>query len=404
MPISIIILGGGAAGLFASLSAKEANPLASVYLLEKSNTLLSKVKVSGGGRCNVTHHCFDPKELIRHYPRGGKELLGPFHRFQPKDTVEWFESRGVNLKTEQDGRIFPITDTSQTIIDCLLEEANRLKVLIQKMQKVENVGKIEGGFELTLEEGKIMRCNRLLLATGSSPSGYRIAESFGHSIQKPVPSLFTFNIPASPFLDLSGITIEKARLQLHGTNLVQTGQLLLTHWGFSGPAALKLSAWGARALQQHQYHMELIVDWIPEIHQEQVVEALFKLRTTSPQQLLSSKAQFSLPKNLWKRLLVLAGIDEGKRLAEISNDTLFMLTSLLKAQKLQIEGKTTHKEEFVTCGGVTLTEINFKTFESKLCPGLYFAGEVMDIDAVTGGFNFQNAWTSGWIAGQAICQ
>lgn len=273
---NIIILGGGAAGFFAALTVKSTNPNANVSLLEKSNTLLSKVRISGGGRCNVTHSCFDPQQLITHYPRGGKELLGPFTKFQPRDTIEWFESRGVSLKTEPDGRIFPISNSSGTIIDCLQNESKKLKVNILTKQRVEKIIKQENTFILTLASGETMSCDYLVLATGSHPQGYEFAKAFGHTIQEPVPSLFTFNIPSSPLNDLAGISFEKASLELVGTHLKQTGPLLITHWGFSGPAALKLSAWGARTLHQHQYKMPLSVDWIPATTKQHALESLFK--------------------------------------------------------------------------------------------------------------------------------
>jgi predicted Rossmann fold flavoprotein len=400
--IDIVILGGGAAGFFAALTAKETHPHATVLLLEKTNVLLSKVRVSGGGRCNVTHSCFDPKQLITHYPRGGRELLGPFTRFQPRDTIQWFESRGVDLKTESDGRMFPLSNSSSSIIACLQNEAEKLKIDIRTKQRVEKLFLQDGSFLLTMASGEAILCNHLLLATGSSPQGYEFAKTLGHTIQKPVPSLFTFNIPTSPLLDLAGISLERATLQLAGTTLEQTGPLLLTHWGFSGPAALKLSAWGARILHENNYKMTLSVDWLPDIKKELVGETLHKLRIATPAQVLSLKAQFNLPKNLWKRLIHLAGVNEDKRLSEISNESIHQLSLGLKSHSFQIDGKTIFKEEFVTCGGVSLGEVNFRTFESRLCPRLYFAGEILDIDAVTGGFNFQNAWTSGWIAGQSI--
>lgn len=344
----LIVVGGGAAGVFAAIHAKEANPDAKVLLLEKTAVPLAKVKISGGGRCNVTHSCFDPKILIQNYPRGGRELLGPFHRFQPRDTIDWFESKGVKLKTESDGRIFPTTDRSETIIECLLSHARKIGVEILLIQKVQTISK---GFEIVLKD-KTLTCRKLLLATGSNAEGFAWATSFGHSIQKPVPSLFTFNVPSSPLLELSGISVQKGKLQIGPFS--QTGPLLLTHFGFSGPAALKLSAWAARYLYEKEYRTQLVIDWLPE-------ENIF-----------------------------------AKKLAKA------LSTHNLRADPYQIEGKTTNKEEFVTCGGVTLKEVDFRTMESKICPGLYFAGEILDIDGVTGGFNFQSAWTTGFISGQNV--
>jgi predicted Rossmann fold flavoprotein len=348
----LVVLGGGAAGIFSALQAKASDPAARVLVLEKSAVLMAKVRLSGGGRCNVTHACFDPRELVRHYPRGGKELLGPLHRFQPSDTVEWFAARGVLLKAEADGRMFPVTNCSATIIQCLLSEADRLGVEIRLRQRVQSL--VGGaGFEMTLDGGERLCAKRLLLATGSSPEGYRWAQALGHRVVPPVPSLFTFNVPTSPFKELSGVAVEDVELRLDG--LVQRGPLLITHFGFSGPAVLKLSAWAARLLHERAYGADLHIDWLPE-------------GCSSPR----------LPKSLRRALP--PGCSAGR---------------------YRIEGKTTHKEEFVTCGGVHLKEVDFRTMESKICPGLYFAGEILDIDGVTGGFNFQNAWTTAFLAGRA---
>ncbi len=399
---NIIVIGGGAAGFFAALTAKKTNPSASVLLLEKSSHLLNKVRISGGGRCNVSHACFDPVQLAQNYPRGGKALIGPFTRFQPRDTVLWFESRGVELKTESDGRMFPVSDSSQTIIDCLLQEAKKLTVEVRTRQLVESINKNESRFRIALASGGGLECDALLLATGSSPQGYAFAKAFGHTIQEPVPSLFTFNVPAFSLKDLAGISVEQATLHIVGSDFSQKGPLLITHWGFSGPAALKLSAWGARWLNEKNYHVQLSIDWLPDLSNERTIDLLRALRKESPAQCVANKNPFYLPKNLWKRLVDLSGIDSGKRLSEIGNEGLARLCSRLKADVYSVEGKTTHKEEFVTCGGVALDEINFKTMESRLCKRLFFAGEVLDIDAVTGGFNFQNAWTTGWLAGHAM--
>lgn len=364
--MKIVVVGGGAAGFFAAIAAKTAFPDASVTLHEKTNKVLSKVRISGGGRCNVTHACFDPKLLVKNYPRGSKELLGPFHRFQPADTVEWFSERGVELKTEADGRMFPTTNSSETIIDCLLNEAKRVGVEIKLQSK------------LSLNE---LKADRLILATGSAKGGYEIAKHFGHTIQSPVPSLFTFNIPDFPLESLSGISLENVCLKLEGTKLVQEGPLLITHWGFSGPAALKLSAFGARYLAEQNYEVQLCIDWLPQFS----VDELMPLLT------LKNLRSVPLPKRLWRLLCGVQKLNPRK------------LCEKLKADRYLVKGKTTNKEEFVTCGGVTLSEVNFKTMESKLHPGLYFCGEILDIDGITGGFNFQNAWTTGWIAGTAEC-
>jgi predicted Rossmann fold flavoprotein len=364
----LIVIGAGAAGIFAAIAAKTANPSAKVAILEKSAVALSKVKISGGGRCNVTHACFDPALLIKHYPRGAKELLGPFHRFGPQDTVEWFEKRGVRLKTEADGRMFPVTNSSETIIACLLSELSRLGIDIHFRHRGEPFIKKEGVFQ-----SGSLQSHSLLLATGSGAEGHAMAAHFGHTIQPPVPSLFTFNCPTSPLKELSGVAVLDAEVKIQDTDLIQRGALLITHFGFSGPAVIKLSAWGARILHEKQYKAELSINWLPALSDHEI---LSQYKTNG----------FKLPKNLWKAL-----IGEGLKPSQV--------VQKLQADIYRIEGKTTHKEEFVTCGGVALKEVNFKTMESKVCPGLFFAGEILDIDGVTGGFNFQNAWTTGYIAG-----
>jgi predicted Rossmann fold flavoprotein len=395
--IDLMIIGGGAAGIFAAISAKAKNPLIKVTLLEKSAVLLAKVRVSGGGRCNVTHACFDPRLLVKNYPRGEKELIGPFHVFQPRDTIAWFEERGVKLKTEADGRMFPVTDHSETIIRSLLDEAKKLGVEILLRQRVEKIHKTEEGFELILPTATL-RCKNLLLATGSGSDGYRWAEELGHTIQKPVPSLFTFNIPTSPLKELSGISVNPVELKIQNSPFAQRGPLLITHFGFSGPAALKLSAWGARFLHEKEYRVELIVNWLPDLAEDKSLERLLQLKTQSPHKILLSENVFDFPKNLWKAFL---GELASKRLADVSHKELQQLAKKLHADCYVADGKTTNKEEFVTCGGVTLKEVNFKTLESKICPHLFFAGEILDVDGVTGGFNFQNAWTTGFIAGNS---
>jgi len=401
-PLDLVIIGGGAAGFFAAVTAKLANPKNSVTLLEKNSQLLAKVRVSGGGRCNVTHACFDPLQLIQHYPRGGKELIGPFNRFQPRDTIQWFESRGVNLKTEKDGRIFPTTDNSQTIINCLLAEAHKLGVNILLKQKLDNILKEPEGFRLFFASGASTHCHRLLLATGSGPQGYQFAQSFGHTLQELVPSLFTFNVPTSPLKDLAGISVPDAEIAVRGQRLSQRGPLLITHWGFSGPAALKLSAWGARYFHEKNYSVELVINWLPQLSKEAILARLYSLRNEYPARNIMNENPFELPKNLWKRFLEITGLAEKKRLGEISNENFNQLCEHLHANIYPVEGKTTYKEEFVTCGGINLKEIDFRTMRSRVCADLFFAGEILDIDGVTGGFNFQNAWTTAWLAGQAM--
>jgi predicted Rossmann fold flavoprotein len=399
MIYDILVFGGGAAGIFAAIAAKNANPSANVALFEKSAVLLSKVRISGGGRCNVTHSCFDPKELIQNYPRGGRELLGPFHRFQPHQTIEWFESRGVKLKTESDGRMFPITDSSETIIACLLSEAKKIGVEIVLRKRTEKIEKKDDLFAITLKEGDTLYAKKLLLATGSSEEGYLIAQSLGHSIQKPVPSLFTFNVPSSHLKELSGISVDPVQIKVEGTSLSQIGPLLITHFGFSGPAALKLSAWGARYFYEKSYHVTIQISWLPHLSKQQILEQLLKGKTSFPTKILFSENPFRFPKSLWKAFLDIYGETFKKPMGNVSLKDLQTLCDMLHADSYQVEGKTTNKEEFVTCGGVSLKEVDFKTMESKLCKGLFFAGEILDIDGVTGGFNFQNAWTTGYIAG-----
>lgn len=393
----LVVLGGGAAGFFAAIKAKTDHPDWSVLLLEKTAVLLAKVRISGGGRCNVTHACFDPKLLVQNYPRGSRELLGPFHHFQPKDTIAWFEKRGVHLKTEADGRMFPITDSSETIIQCLLREAQEQGVEIRTLQKVERIEKVQQSFHLLFADGSLLTADRLVLATGSSTQGHIFAQTLGHTIQPAVPSLFTFNVPDFPLQDLAGIAVQ-AVVRLPESKMEQTGPLLITHWGFSGPAALKLSAWGARALHACVYTTTLEIDWLPQYLSENILQEMKLLREEQPQAHLQTRCPFGLPKALWKRLLERTP-NNSKKLAAYSNRDFAQIVQILKQDSYAVKGKTTHKEEFVTCGGVALKEVNFKTMESRLCPGLFFAGEILDIDAVTGGFNFQNAWTTGWLAG-----
>jgi predicted Rossmann fold flavoprotein len=396
----VIIIGGGAAGMFSALAAKTRRPHAQILLLEKTATLLAKVKISGGGRCNVTHACFDPKTLTNHYPRGHQELLGPFHHFQPLNTIEWFESRGTFLKTEEDGRMFPTTDDSETIIHTLLNEAQSLELEIRLKQHITAISSQDGGFLIELKECSYT-CKNLILATGSNPQGWAWAKQLGHTIQSPVPSLFTFNIPSSPLKELSGIAVETVTLSLPGFNHTQTGPLLITHFGFSGPVTLKLSAWAARFLNEKQYRTPLLVNWLPDLSKEEVFTQLSLLKKSAAQKTLGSENPFKLPKNLWKTLLQKYPDQLSKNCADLSVKFFHTLAEDLHQTSYLIEGKTTHKEEFVTCGGIVLKEIHFKTMASKICPHLFFAGEILDVDGVTGGFNFQNAWTTGFLAGSS---
>lgn len=399
MNTDIVILGGGAAGFFGAIAAAERFPDATVVLLEKAKQLLAKVRISGGGRCNVTHACFDAAQLVQNYPRGSKALRGPFSRFQPRDTVQWFEERGVKLKTEADGRMFPVTDSSETVIACLMGQAKRKGVQIRTECGVSAIKKSPEGFELTLAHGEVLNCQKLLVATGSNAKVYGMLAELGHTIVPAVPSLFTFNIPDSPLLELAGISMPKVHLKIDETPLEQTGPLLLTHWGFSGPAVLKLSAWGARILHGMDYQAIVRINWVPELSQDVLKQMILDYKASYPTRLASSDGPLDLPRNLWKKLTA-SLLDV--RWSHLSNKQLQQLVDKLRADPYRISGKSTYKEEFVTCGGVSLDEVDFKTMESRKCPGLFFAGEVLDIDGVTGGFNFQNAWTTSWIAAQSV--
>lgn len=407
--MNVIVIGGGAAGFFGAIACASANPNLQVTLIEAGRKPLAKVRISGGGRCNVTHHCFEPARLVENYPRGGKALRGAFSRFQPQDTVQWYKSRGVQLKTEADGRMFPITDNSETIVNCLMEAADKAGVDLRTGVGVKTVKQFvdsqeQSYFQVELKNGRIMKCDRLLIATGSNPLGYRWAKNVGHKIESPVPSLFTFNIRDSRLQGLAGVSVGQAKVKLGtGKNkLEQIGPLLITHWGVSGPAILKLSAWGARFLYDLKYNSTLQINWLPEYNQENLTQILSKLKQTNSQKKIVNYCPVELPKRLWKSLVNYADIKAEKVWSEISKKELNKLVTEIIQGQYTIKGKGVFKDEFVTCGGVSLKEVNFKTMESKKCPGLYFAGEILDIDGVTGGFNFQSAWTTSWLAGNAI--
>ncbi|MBE9171316.1 NAD(P)/FAD-dependent oxidoreductase [Pleurocapsales cyanobacterium LEGE 06147] len=409
-----MIIGGGAAGFFGAIACADANPNLRITLLEAARKPLAKVRISGGGRCNVTHRCFEPAQLIQNYPRGSKALRGAFTRFQPKDTIAWFEARGVRLKTESDGRMFPVTDDSETIVNCLLQTArdSGVKLLtgvsvvdVKKQQKPGRHEDTKIKFEVKLKNGEILECDRLLIATGSNRFGYHWAKDLGHTIEPPVPSLFTFNIKDSRLQNLAGISVDNVRVRLLETGqikLEQTGALLITHWGVSGPAILKLSAWGARVLHDNNYIFPLQINWLSQYNRETLRQHLSKIKTEVSKKKIFGYCPVDLPKRLWQNLINFLEIDQHKSWAELGKKELNQLVQELIQGRYQITGKGVFKEEFVTCGGVNLKEINFKTMESKICPGLYFAGEILDIDGVTGGFNFQSAWTTGWIAGNAM--
>ena len=406
--MQVIVVGGGAAGFFGAIACAEAHPQAQVTLLEASRQPLSKVRISGGGRCNVTHACFEPALLVQSYPRGGKALRGAFSRFQPRDTVAWYAQRGVKLKTEADGRMFPITDDSETIVDCLTQSARQAGVVVRVADPIASATTQNARFELVLKSGERLSSDRLLLATGSNAQGHQIAKSLGHSIVPSVPSLFTFNIPDPVLRSLAGVAVESVRAKLlipdqpSDKSLEQTGALLITHWGMSGPAVLKLSAWGARVLHDCRYHAKLQVNWLPQESPESVRVALQGLKDTQPKKAIASHCPFTLSRRLWQYLSDRAGILPETRWADLPKAQLNQLIQELTQGLYPIQGKSVFKEEFVTCGGVALKEVDFKTMQSRICPGLFFAGEILDIDGVTGGFNFQSAWTTGWLAGQAI--
>ncbi|MCC0178972.1 NAD(P)/FAD-dependent oxidoreductase [Waterburya agarophytonicola K14] len=407
--MKVIVVGGGAAGFFGAIACAEVNPRIEVTLIEAGRKPLAKVRISGGGRCNVTHHCFDPARLVEHYPRGGKALRGAFTRFQPKDTVQWYQKRGVKLKTEADGRMFPITDDSQTIINCLMEAADKAGVDLRTGVGVKSVKQFldkdnQSYFQVELKNERILQCDRILIATGSNPLGYRWAKNLGHNIEPAVPSLFTFNIKDNRLKDLAGVSVSNARIRLGtGKNkLEQNGALLITHWGLSGPGILKLSAWGARFLHELKYASNLEINWLPEYNQETLKQNFLEVKETYSKKKIINYCPVKLPKRLWQRFIDYAAIKPDKIWSEISKKELNKLVTEIVRGEYQIQGKGVFKDEFVTCGGISLKEVNFKTMESKKCPGLYFAGEVLDIDGVTGGFNFQSAWTTSWLAGNAI--
>lgn len=439
----VVIVGGGAAGFFAAIAcAEKLGPRGEVTIVEATAHPLAKVRVSGGGRCNVTHACFEPRELVKKYPRGGRELLGAFHRWQPRDTVAWFAERGVELKNEDDGRMFPVTDDSATIVDCLRGAAERAGVQLRTslgVRKAESAGAPRRSdnpdtpsspglretapasspaepvrraaasapsFWLTLTDGSSLRCERLLLATGGNraSAGFTMAESLGHTIEPLVPSLFTFHIDDARLIGLSGVSVETAAASVPGTKLRDSGPLLITHWGLSGPAILKLSAWGARELAALNYEFPLVVNFAAPHTRESLARELAAVREKNPRKQIATWSPLPMPQRLWERLVTAAGLAATTPWTGVGNAALATLTSQLTAAEFRVVGKSLFKDEFVTCGGVRLSEVDFRTMESRLCPGLHFAGEVLDIDGVTGGFNFQSAWTTGHLAGLAMAE
>jgi hypothetical protein len=404
MQQQLIVVGGGAAGFFCAVNAARLNPALKVTILEKSSKLLSKVKVSGGGRCNVTHACFDIPELVKRYPRGQQFLKKAFHWFGPQDTIDWFAERGVTLKTEADGRMFPVTDSSQTIIDCLLCEANKYKADILLNSDVQTIGYTNNHWQLQLQNGRQLTAAYLCIASGGHPKLQQFGwlAATGHNIEPPIPSLFTFNMPGNPITQLMGVSVEWAQVKVQSTKLQSEGPLLITHWGMSGPAVLKLSAYGAKELAAKNYDFTILVNWLPGQNEQTIKERLQQLRNGQPAQKIHGKNAFGLPNRLWTYLLQLCQVGENLRWADLTAKQQNQLSQLLTAQQFAVKGKTTFKEEFVTCGGIQLNELDPNTLQSKKMPHLFFAGEVIDVDGITGGFNFQNAWTTGWIAAKAI--
>lgn len=391
-----IIIGGGAAGFFTAINLAERLPHAKIAILERGRDVLQKVRISGGGRCNVTHAQFEPRELSTNYPRGEKELLGPFHSFMTGDTIVWFEQRGVELKIEDDGRMFPTSNSSQTIIDCFMTLSRKHNIHILTSHNVTSITR-ETDWKLQCANDSFS-CTNLVVAAGSSPKVWEIMRGLGHRIVDAVPSLFTFNIVDKHITELAGIALE-ASVSIPSLKLESQGPLLITHWGFSGPAILKMSAWGARELHGSDYKFDLVINWLNHISTQDCYERLLAQRSSKKQ--VGNEWLFDLPKRLWKYLVASINLT-GKNWADCSNTDLQNLATILTACVFSINGKSTFKEEFVTAGGVDLKEVNFKTFASKKQENLYLAGEVLNIDAVTGGFNFQNAWTGGWIIAQSI--
>ena len=402
----VIIAGGGPAGFFAAIRCAELNPKLHVLIIEKASQTLGKVLISGGGRCNVTHACFDPVQLVTFYPRGAAELRGAFSRFQPADTVKWFESRGVKLKTESDRRIFPVTDSSETIAECLRVSAKKAEVTVQVGTNLLKVEKSQrNGFRLEVRkeaEAFHLQTKKLLIATGSDSKTREIVKSLGHSIEEPVPSLFTFKVKDKRIDGLAGVSVEEVTLKMDP--IIQRGALLITHWGLSGPAVLRLSAWGARELHEKKYRAKLLVNWLSDYTFDKALEVLHRSKDwhENARKKVSTQPAFSqIPERLWKQLVQFIG---EKNWGDVSKAELRKLAQELTTGEFMIEGKGQFKEEFVTCGGVRLNEVDFKMMQSRVVENLFFAGEVLDIDGITGGFNFQSSWTTGWLAGNALSE
>ncbi len=403
MKEKLCIIGGGAAGIFCAVNAARMNRSLRVVLLEKSSKLLSKVKVSGGGRCNVTHACFNISDMAKRYPRGGNFVKRSFSGFFTNDTIRWFEERGVELKAEADGRMFPVSDSSQTIINCLLDEASKYNVDIRLNEGVTAINRRNDKWNVETSVGKVEQCDHLVIACGGFPKveqfGWII--NTGHSIENPLPSLFTFNLPSHPITGLMGIA-QQASVKIAGTKFQEEGPVLITHWGLSGPAILRLSAWAARELASFNYRFSIRINWIPEFHENSCREELIRMRSVHASQKIANRNPFEMPARLWQFFLDQAEVEKDTRWADLTAKSQNMLAKLLTTFECEVSGKTTFKEEFVTAGGVKTEEIDPLTMQSKICSNLYFAGEIMNVDGITGGYNFQHAWTSGFLAAKSI--
>ncbi len=413
MKKTLVVIGGGAAGFFCAVTAARLNKNLHVVLLEKTSKLLSKVKVSGGGRCNVTHALFDITEMSRRYPRGQNFVKKTFHQFFTTDTIKWFEERGIKLKAEEDGRMFPVTNSSQTIVDCLLREAGAVRVEIRMMSEVKSLKSENGKFRLELSDLRHLTADFICAATGGYPkaSMFDWLKNLGHSFNAPVPSLFTFNLAADKaghskhsITELMGVSVDEARIKIEGTKLIETGPVLITHWGLSGPAILRLSAWGARELAEKNYEFSVHINWLPQFNDQSLKEAFRLFRITHSTKKITNHNFGHLPNRLWLFLLETSGVREDYRIADLPAKVENTLIKNMVDYLADVKGKTTFKEEFVTAGGIQLSEVGANTMMSKKIPNLFFAGEILDVDGITGGFNFQHAWTSGWIAGKSIAQ
>jgi predicted Rossmann fold flavoprotein len=400
----LIVIGGGAAGFFGAIQAGEMKPGLRILILEKTNKILSKVKVSGGGRCNVTHQCFNPFELARHYPRGEKFLKTLFKEYNVENTVKWFEAKNVALKSEDDGRMFPATDSSETIINCFVKQTQHLKIKMELGKRVVHLQPADGKINAVCDDGLVYQADKILVATGGTPqeAAYNFIREHNHRVQKPIPSLFTFNDAEKRFTDLMGVSVPAAEVRIATTKFLQRGPVLITHWGLSGPAVIKLSAWAAEYLQDVKYEFTALVNWLDQMEEEELRGLLIENKSVKGKQRVLSNPLFGLPQRLWTRLLALAQIDESAIWSEVSKKELNRLLEFLIRCPFQIKGKTTFKEEFVTCGGVDLADVNVSTMESQRMKNVFFAGEVLNIDGETGGFNFQSAWTTAYIAARTI--